>query len=484
MDAAVYPSALALYVAGEWRSAKGRETLPVVNPATGRELGRLPIATTTDIDDALVAARDAFGAWSQASAWQRESVLRRAAALIEERRPQLASMLTLENGKPLADSNGELDRVVETILWCAEEGKRAYGRVLPPRSPHLSQSTLKRPVGPVGAFVPWNFPAVLAARKLAAALAAGCTVVLKPAEETPAICVELVRAFVDAGLPPGAVNLLFGIPGEISQRVIASPIIRKISFTGSVAVGRLLATQAAQHLKPATMELGGHAPVVVFDDVDVASVARSCAAFKFRNAGQVCLSPSRFYVQSRIAAKFTECFTEYARTLKVGDGMLPGTQMGPLNNARRLHAAETLVEDARALGARIETGGSRIGDNGYFFTPTVLTSVAASTRLLCEEPFCPVAPILEFESFDEVIERANAVDFGLAAYAFTNQLHRASEFAERIEAAWIGINNFVPALADAPIGGIKQSGLGYEGGPEGLDAYLHARFVSQLNTAV
>ncbi|WHZ11531.1 MAG: putative aldehyde dehydrogenase [Burkholderiaceae bacterium] len=484
MEPAIYPQRLSLHVAGEWRGMDGRDTLAVVNPATSREIGRVPVATRADVDDALAAAHAAFPAWSAMSSWQREAVLRRAAALVEERRAHMAQLLTLENGKPLADSHIELDRVVETILWCAEEGKRAYGRILPPRAPLLSQSTIKRAIGPVGAFVPWNFPAVLAARKLAAALAAGCTVVLKSPEETPAVCVELVRAFVDAGLPEGAVNLLCGVPAAISERVIASPIIRKVSFTGSVAVGRLLAAQAGQHLKPATMELGGHAPVVVFDDIDVERAARACAVFKFRNAGQVCLSPSRFYVHASVAGEFAVHFAQIASELKVGDGMANDTQMGPLNNARRLEAAEKFVDDARTKGARVATGGSRIGSEGYFFAPTVLTDVATSSRILSEEPFCPVAPIVEFEHFDEVVERANTLDLALAAYAFTNQLSRAAEFTERIEAGWIGINSFTPSLADAAIGGMKASGLGYEGGPEGLDAYLHARFVSQSSQPV
>lgn len=335
--------------------------------------------------------------------------------------------------------------VIEAFVYCAEEGKRAYGRVLPPRAPGLSQATLKRPIEPVGAFAPWNFPAFLAARKLAAALAAGCTVVLKPAEETPAACIEIVRCVVDAGVPAGVVNLLFGVPARISQAVIDSPVIRKISFTGSVPVGRLLAERAGRQLKPATMELGGHAPVIVFDDVDVARVAAACAAFKFRNAGQVCLSPSRFYVQAAIVDEFTEAF----------------------------------VAEACGRGARIATGGQRLGKVGYFHAPTVLVDVPPQARLLHEEPFCPVAPVMAFDTLDEAITLANGLPFGLAAYAFTNRLDRSTAFVETVEAGWIGINDFTPSLADAPIGGTKDSGLGYEGGPEGLDAYLHARFVSQ-----
>ncbi len=477
-----YPRELHLLVDGEWRGLNGRNAIPVVNPSNGDVIGQLPSATEQDIDDALRAADEAFATWSQTSAWHRDAILKKAAALIDERRDRLASILTIENGKPVTDSHGELDRVIEAIIYCAEECKRAYGRILPPRSRLLVQSSVKRPVGPVAASVPWNFPAFLAARKVAAALAAGCTVVLKPAEETPAICIELVRAFVDAGVPAGALNLLFGVPAQISQRLIASPLIRKISFTGSVPVGRLLATQAGQFLKPATMELGGHAPVLVFDDVDVEKAARACVAFKFRNAGQVCLSPSRFFVQEAIAPAFIRRFTDLAEAIRVGNGLESGVQMGPLNNLRRLEAAQSLVEQALGCGARLETGGARLERPGYFFPPTVLTQLNDSARILTEEPFCPVAPIITFGSLAEGIELANRVDFGLAAYAFTNQMERAAEFAERIDAGWIGINNFTPSLADAPIGGTKASGLGYEGGPEGLDAYQHMRFISQSNT--
>lgn len=476
-----YPKDLALHVAGQWRGAQGRETLPVLNPATGQSLARLPVSTAADIDDAIAAADAAFPAWAALGPWQREGILRRASALINERRQHIATLLTLENGKPLADSLGELDRVTETLAFCAEEGKRAYGRMMPPRAAGLEQFHAKRPIGPVGAFVPWNFPAVLAIRKVAAALAAGCTVVLKPAEECPASCIELVRAFADAGLPAGVLNLLFGVPAQISERIIDSEAIRKISFTGSVAIGRLLAARAGQRLKPATMELGGHAPVVIFDDVDPARVAAACVAFKFRNAGQVCLSPSRFYVHERILPAFTEHFTAAAQAIKVGHGLESGVQMGPLNNVRRRDTAERLVQDAVDRGARVVAGGRRLGAQGYFYAPTLLADLDPASQLLGEEPFCPIAPLMPWSDLDDVLARANATPFGLAAYAFTNRLDRANAFAERVQAGWIGINNFTPALADAAIGGLKDSGLGYEGGPEGLDAYMPARFVSRSN---
>jgi succinate-semialdehyde dehydrogenase/glutarate-semialdehyde dehydrogenase len=477
----VYPRELSLLVGGDWRGTAGRETVAVLNPATNEELGRLPVASEQDIDDAIAAADQAFRGWSAKSAWERAAVLQRAAALVEERRDRLAGILTLENGKPLADAQAEFDRVIEGIVYCAEECKRAYGRILPPRAHLLMQASVRRPIGPVAAFAPWNFPAFLAARKVAAALAAGCTVVLKPAEETPAICVELARAFVDAGVPDGALNVLFGVPAQISQKLIASNVIRKISFTGSVPVGKLLATQAGQYLKPVTMELGGHAPVLVFDDVNVEKVARACVQFKFRNAGQVCLSPSRFYVQENVADAFIETFTQIAKSLKVGDGLEPGVQMGPLNNKRRLAAARQFVEQAHGAGATVRTGGSSPSRAGNFFLPTVLTDLKEGASILTEEPFCPVAPILTFSTMEDGLAKANAVDFGLAAYAFTNRMERAAEFSERIEAGWIGINSFVPSLADAPIGGMKESGLGYEGGPEGLDAYQHLKFISQSN---
>ena len=468
-----------LYLNGEFVTTA--ETLAVLNPSTGQPFARMSVASRPVVAQAIASAHTAFSTWRNVTGKSRGDFLLKIAAEVERRKDEIARAITMENGKPLADSHGEIDRVVETIGWCAEEGKRAYGRLMPPRAPGLSQATVKRAVGPVAAFVPWNFPIVLAARKVAAALAAGCTVVLKPAEETPASCIELVRAFVDAGLPSGVLNLVFGVPADISRQLIESPVIRKISFTGSVPVGRLLATLAAQQLKPATMELGGHAPVVVFDDVDVDKVAAECVAFKFRNAGQVCLSPSRFFVHESIADRFTTRFAELARAIKVGDGLQAGVQMGPLNNARRLEAAQALVADVAQRGGRIHAGGERLGSRGFFFAPTVMSQVAHDCRLLREEPFCPVAPVMSFSSMDEVMERANGTQMGLAAYAFTNRLDRAHEFSERIEAGWIGINNFTPALADAPIAGAKDSGLGMEGGPEGLDAYLQTRFISQLN---
>ncbi|WP_029048618.1 NAD-dependent succinate-semialdehyde dehydrogenase [Cupriavidus sp. amp6] len=479
MSAAAYPQQLGLLIDGAWHFAGGRQTQPVVNPATEEILAQLPLATEEDLDAALAAAQRGFAAWSAVSPWERARIMLKAADLITARKPDIARMLTLENGKPLADALGELDRVIETIVWCAEEGKRVYGRVMAPRSPGVSESTIKRPAGPVAAFAPWNFPAFLVTRKLAAALAAGCSVVVKPAEETPAACIEVVRAFQDAGVPAGVIGLVFGVPAHVSRRLIESPVIRKVSFTGSVPVGRLLCGMAGEQLKAVTMELGGHSPVLVFDDVDVQRVVKACVGFKFRNAGQVCLSPNRFFVHERIHDEFVSEFVRATQEIRVGDGLDPATQMGPLNNARRLAAAEAFVADAHSRHARVLTGGHRIGKRGYFYAPTVLAGLEPQASILHEEPFCPVVPVMPFATLDEAVAQANNVDFGLAAYAFTGSIRTASHLTEAFEAGWIGINGFTPSLADAPIGGLKQSGVGYEGGPEGLDAYLHTKYVSQ-----
>ncbi len=470
---------LGMLIDGEWQGGAGRETRPVINPATEETLAELPLASVQDLDRALQAAERGFATWSTVSAWERGGIMKRAAAIIDTRKREIARILTLENGKPLADSVGEMDRVIETICWCAEEGTRTYGRTMVPRSAGVSEMTFKRPVGPVAAFAPWNFPAVLVARKLGAALAAGCSIVIKPAEETPGACIEIARAFQEAGVPAGVINLVFGIPAQVSEHLIRSPIIRKVTFTGSVPVGRLLSRLAGEHLKPVTMELGGHSPVLVFDDVDVAKVARASVRFKFRNAGQVCLSPNRFYVHERVYDSFVAAFADAAKNIVVGNGLAETSEMGPLNNARRLSAAQQFVEEARERGAKVAAGGGRIGTRGYFFEPTVLTDLDERSAILHEEPFCPVVPVMPFANIDDAIAKANSVDFGLAAYAFTGSLKNAAQVTERFDAGWIGINSFTPSLADAPIGGFKQSGIGYEGGPEGLDAYLHIKFASQ-----
>lgn len=479
---ATYDTALELFINGQWRSIENRGSVDVNDPATGDVIGKLPVANTQDLDDALDAAYQGFQIWRKKSAWERQEYMTRAAELISQRRDTIAEHLALETGKPLADAKGEMDRVIETILWNAEEGKRVYGRLMPPRKEGMSQMTVKRPIGPVAAFAAWNFPAVLVARKVAAALAAGCSIVIKPAEETPASCIAIARAFADAGLPAGVLNMIFGVPAEISRYLIASPIIKKVSFTGSVEVGRLLSTLAAEQLKSVTMELGGHSPVIICEDANIPKVAAACAGFKYRNAGQVCVAASRFFVHENVYNEFVEHFKNEVEKLTVGHGLEQGTSMGPLSNHRRLAAAEELVSDAISRGATLVTGGKRRGDKGYFFEPTILTNLDPQSKILHEEPFCPIAPIMPFNDLETVMATANDVEYGLAAYAFTDSVSNIAYITEAFEAGWIGINNFTPALADAPISGVKNSGIGYEGGPEGLDAYIHTRFVSQTAT--
>lgn len=479
---ATYDTALELFINGQWRSIENRGSVDVNDPATGDVIGKLPVANTQDLDDALDAAYQGFQIWRKKSAWERQEYMTRAAELISQRRDTIAEHLALETGKPLADAKGEMDRVIETILWNAEEGKRVYGRLMPPRKEGMSQMTVKRPIGPVAAFAAWNFPAVLVARKVAAALAAGCSIVIKPAEETPASCIAIARAFADAGLPAGVLNMIFGVPAEISRYLIASPIIKKVSFTGSVEVGRLLSTLAAEQLKSVTMELGGHSPVIICEDANIPKVAAACAGFKYRNAGQVCVAASRFFVHENVYDEFVEHFKNEVEKLTVGHGLEQGTSMGPLSNHRRLAAAEELVSDAISRGAKLVTGGKRRGDKGYFFEPTILTNLDPQSKILHEEPFCPIAPIIPFNDLETVMATANDVEYGLAAYAFTDSVSNIAYITETFEAGWIGINNFTPALADAPISGVKNSGIGYEGGPEGLDAYIHTRFVSQTAT--
>jgi len=475
----LYEKNLALYVNGSWLDSSGRVTHDVVNPANEEVIGELPLGTPADLGDALTSAQRAFATWRITSPWERGGILKRTARIIRERSSELAHVLTLEQGKPLAESRGEIDRTAETFEWCGEEATRTSGRLLPQRQPGMRQAVIKGPIGVVAAFSPWNFPAVLSARKIAAALAAGCSIIIKPAEETPGVCIGIMRALIDAGLPEGVCNMVFGTPAEVSEHLIRSPIVAKVSLTGSIAVGKTLSRLAADGLKATTMELGGHAPVVVFDDVDVEKAAAMTAAFKYRNAGQVCLAPSRLFIQKGVYDSFLNAYVGISRQIVVGDGMDPRTQMGPMANERRLQAMDELVADATALGATVHCGGQRIGNRGFFYPPTVLSNVPDNSKIMTTEPFGPISPVVAFNDLPEVLERANALPYGLAAYAFTNSIERGTAMADGLEAGWIGINNFSPFLADAPGGGVKESGVGYEGGPEGLDAYLQMRFVSQ-----
>ena len=470
---------LKLFIDGKWLNGEGRKGEDVVNPATGKVLAHLPHASKADLDEALAAANKAFPAWKATSAYDRGKIMRKAADLLRERAEHVSKVQTQEQGKPYVESRGEVLTSADIIDWYAEEGRRAYGRIVPGRVKGVRQIVTQEPVGVVAAFTPWNFPTLTPVRKIAGALAAGCTLIIKASEETPGGCVELVKCFADAGLPAGVLNLVFGVPANVSEHLIPSDIVRKISFTGSIPVGKHLAGLAAKGMKRATMELGGHSPVVVFDDADPEKAADTIAAFKYRNAGQVCISPTRFYVQEKGYSKFVARFTEYAKGLKLGDGLEKGTTLGPLANPRRLDAMEAFVNDAKARGGKIATGGNRHGNQGFFFEPTVITDVPDDSKIMTEEPFGPVAPIVPFKTFDEVVERANSLEFGLAAYAFTTSAAQAQAIGDAIQSGMVGVNSVGISTPETPFGGVKESGYGSEGGIEGLQAYMNTKFISQ-----
>ncbi|WP_304218952.1 NAD-dependent succinate-semialdehyde dehydrogenase [Phenylobacterium aquaticum] len=469
-----------LLINNVWQAGSGGEWLPILNPVDESVIGRHAVATIADLDMALASAQIAFESWRDVGPLARAQMLRAAAALILDRADSLAKALTREQGKPLAQARMEIEGCARAFDWAAEEGRRTYGRVIPSNVPGLNWSAGKYPIGPVAAFTPWNFPASQAAAKIGSAIAAGCSIILKGPEDAPTGCVGLAQALVDAGLPPGVFNLVFGRPPEISEHLIASPIIRKISFTGSVPVGKHLAGLAAAQMKPCTMELGGHAPVLVFGDVDPVATAKIAAAGKFRNAGQVCVSPTRFMVHASIYEPFVETFVATAQALKVGDGLDPATEMGPLANDRRLAAVEAVVADALAQGARLRTGGSRIGNVGYFHQPTVLTDVPETARVLHEEPFGPIAVISPFADREAAMAQANATAYGLAAYAFTGSQVDAAFVAKRFESGMVGINTLGIGGAEGPFGGVKESGYGREGGTEGIEAYLTTKLVALM----
>ena len=468
-----------LFLNGEWRDALSKESLEIINPATEEVIGKVSHARKEDLDIALDAADKAFNSWKNVSAYDRSKILRKAADIVRERADKIATLMTLEQGKPLAEAKGETLGAADSIDWYAEEGRRAYGRIIPSRAQGVFQYVFKEPVGVVAAFTPWNFPLNQVVKKVAAAFAAGCTAIVKGPEETPASVAELIKAFDEAGMPKGSINLVYGIPAEISEYLIAHPIIRKVTFTGSTAVGKQLAALAGSHMKRATMELGGHSPAIVCADADVNAAVKILSANKFRNAGQVCISPTRFLVHDSVYDQFVDGFVKQAEKLNVGNGMDEGVKMGPLAHDRRLTAIEGFVSDAVENGAKILTGGKRKGNKGYFFEPTVMTGVSNDARIMNEEPFGPLAPINSFSSIDEVIEEANRLNYGLAAYAYTNSAKTAQDLGARIESGQVSINHHGLGLVDTPFGGVKDSGYGSEGGPEGLDAYMTTKLVSQ-----
>ena len=468
-----------LYIDGHWREGAEARKLPVLNPATSEVMGDLACAETADLEEVAEAANRGFDVWRKISAFDRYKIMRKAAQLLRDRVETVAQLMTLEQGKPLAEARMEVMAGADTIDWFAEEGRRAYGRVIPARQMDVYQLVIKEPVGPVAAFTPWNFPINQIVRKLSAALAAGCSIIVKAPEETPASPAELIRAFIDAGVPAGVVNLVYGDPAHISTYLIAHPAIRKISFTGSTPVGKQLAAMAGQHMKRMTMELGGHAPVVVFNDADIALAAKTMAASKFRNAGQVCVSPTRFLVQEGVFNEFVDQFVMHAEKLKVGNGMEAGINMGPLANPRRKSAMQNLVADAAQQNAKLKTGGKAIGTAGNFWAPTVLTELPLSARAMTEEPFGPMALINPFKTFDDAVQEANRLPFGLAAYAWTRSARTAQQIAASVQTGMITINHLGLGMPETPFGGVKDSGYGSEGGTEALEAYLNPKFVSQ-----
>ena len=477
----MYPNT-SLFIDGTWAPGSTGKDEAVLNPATAEEIGRVAHASTGDLDRALEAAARAFRTWRKVSPYDRSKVMRKAADLLRERADTIARIMTMEQGKPLAEAKVETLAAADLIDWFAEEGRRTYGRVIPSRAVGHLQTVTREPVGVVAAFTPWNFPINQVVRKVSAAVATGCTIIVKGPEETPASCAELIRAYADAGVPAGVINLVYGIPAEVSSYLIPHPVIAKISFTGSTAVGKHLAAMAGQHMKRATMQLGGHAPAIVFGDVDVSKAAKALAAQKFRNAGQVCVSPTRFLVEESVADRFVGEFTEAVASIKVGDGLDPETRMGPLANSRRVDAMEALVADAVANGATIRTGGERIGNKGYFFQPTVMTGVPLSARIMNEEPFGPVVPVSTFSGYDALIAEANRLPYGLAAYAYTSSSKTAAALSADIESGMISINQGMLALPEVPFGGIKDSGYGSEGGIEAMEPYLITKFTAHNTT--
>ena len=473
------PSHTQLFINGVWTDSLTGETLPVLNPATGEAIGTVSHAKRSDLDLALNAAQKGFHTWRKISAFERSKIMRKAAELIRSRIDAIIRILTTEQGKPLAEAKAETLVAADVIEWFAEEARRTYGRVIPPRSEGVYQLVVKEPVGPVAAFSPWNFPINQAVRKISIALASGCSIILKGPEETPGPCAELVRAFSDAGVVPGTINLVFGVPSDISEYLIPHPVIRKISFTGSTAVGKRLAALAGLHMKRCTMELGGHAPVIVFEDADLDVATKVMAATKYRNAGQVCISPTRFLTHEKVYDSFVDKFINASNKVKVGDGLEAGTTMGPLAHDRRLHAIEGFVSDAVSHGAEIQTGGDRIGDKGYFFAPTILTHASQDSRVMNDEPFGPVSVMIPFSDFDEAVAEANRLPYGLAAYAWTKSAKTANLVGSAVESGMVAINHVGLALPEVPFGGVKDSGYGSEGGSEALDAYMNSKFITQ-----
>jgi succinate-semialdehyde dehydrogenase / glutarate-semialdehyde dehydrogenase len=469
-----------LLIGGSWVSGSEGRWLPVVDPSTGESAGRVAVASDSDLDRAVGAAERGFAAWRAVAPFDRARTLRRAATLLRERADAIAAVLTTEQGKPIPQARHEILGSADVLDWFAEDGKRCFGQVIPGRTSATHVLTRLEPVGPVAGFTPWNFPVSQSVKKVAAALAAGCSIILKGPEEAPGSCAEMVRCLVDAGVPAGAVGLLYGNPAHISAYLIAHPAIRHVTLTGSVAVGKTVAALAGRHLKPLTLELGGHAPAIVCEDADLALAASELARMKFMNAGQVCLAPTRFLVARPVYREFLGRFRELAQRLRVDAGHLPNVDMGPLANSRRPEAMQALVDDAVRHGAAIECGGGRLGRPGYFYAPTVLSDVPAAARAMNEEPFGPLALFRAFDTLDEAIAEANRLPYGLGSYLFTRSIASEAAVTERIEAGMVGVNRIFSSNIEAPFGGVKDSGYGTEGGTFAIRNFLHEKMVARF----
>jgi succinate-semialdehyde dehydrogenase/glutarate-semialdehyde dehydrogenase len=469
-----------MYIDGQWCEADNGGTLGVINPATEEVIAEIAYGGRAETHRAVEAAHRAMASWMKTTPWERAKVLKKTAELMRLRLDSIARTLTMEQGKPVAEAKGEILHSADTFEWFAEEGKRAYGQVIPPAVPEKRYMTVKHPVGVVGAISPWNFPVTLQARKIAPALAAGCTIVCKPASQTPLSLIQVFECLIEAGAPAGVINLVMGPAQEIADEFLENPVCRKISFTGSTEVGKQLMRAAAGQIKRLSLELGGHAPFIVFPDADPEVVAKAAVTGKFRNNGQVCIAPSRFYIHKEVEKKFTEAAVEFAKGLKLGNGLEPGVEVGPMFEKRAMEQTIGLVDDAKRTGARVLTGGQKSSrfERGYFFEPTVLAGLSPKARILTEEPFAPIMPLLDFSKLDDVIRAANNTRYGLAAYVFTNDLTVAWRMAEGLESGIIGINDPVPATPQSPFGGMKESGLGRELAHEGLEAYLETKAVS------
>lgn len=473
----VYPDTR-LMINNYWVDAADGHTLAVLNPATHLKIGRLARASTTDLDNAVAAAATGFEIWRKTSAVERGKLMRYAAELLRQRVNCIAEIMTQEQGKPLFESSAEVMAAAEIIEFMSDEGRRIYGRTVPSRVPNTYNTVLKEPIGVVAAFTPWNFPINQIARKLSAALAAGCSIIIKGPEETPASPAAFIQTFIDAGIPAGVINLVYGIPSDISAYLIAHPTIRIVTFTGSTVVGKQLASLAGKYMKPCIMELGGHAPVIVAEDADIMSVVKSVATAKFRNAGQTCIAPSRFLIHHSIKAAFNEALLAHIRQIIIGDGLINTTTLGPLANVRRVIAMESFINNALHCGATLLTGGQRIGTIGNFFSPTLLDNVPITADVFNQEPFGPIISVQAFNTLSEAINEANRLSYGLAAYAYTGSLKTVYRFSNELQVGMLWINQAAVTWPELPFGGVKDSGYGSEGGSEALMPYLNTRLVS------